>query len=393
MRIAYVNKTAMDSALPAVNFSLQMTYALAEAGADVLLLAQRESGNFLPAQLLERFEYAPLAPLQIKLFTRARKFGLRTNQWFYLWAGRVLRQEHSRQGFSAVLSRDPGALPYLVHWQKKLGVPAFYQPHNFYAALSLRDDPDSRNARKYQWLERRWIPKLNGGLLCILSPQAELYRRIFPGVPIRVFRPGMVRYYGPSGQVDRRLVGYVGSLQLKKGVDFLLRAFSRLQMPGAKLLLIGGRNRQEVTAAEELVRKLGLSGRVEITGWVPFAEVRRHLARIAVGVLPLRDTFYNRYLTAPNKLFDYLSHAVPMVASDLPSIRDIEGVDQVAVLVPPEDESRLAEAIHLLLSDSARWQQMRDFAGQVAPHHIWKKRAGEFLKELARFSLVRHSGR
>lgn len=377
LRVAYVNKVRMDESLPAVNFTLFNTIGLAEAGAETLLYVQKKNAGFSENDLFNRFNCNPPGQLSLFLMPEKRILGIKTNQWFYLSVFRSLRKENLKKNLTAVISRDPGALPYLVRFKKKTGVPVFYQPHNFYLDLSLQPDLNPKNSKKYHLLESRYLKHLTG-LLCLQDSQAAWYRKFLPELPVYAAMPGLVRLHEDRNDLPEGVpvIGYSGSLQLKKGMDTLMKAASLMvqRQIAFRLLLIGGRNEAEIKPVRELARNLDLEKVVTITGWIPFSEVEQHLRTLSAGVIPLTNAFYNRYLTAPNKFFDYLSMGIPVVASDLPAVRDFMTDGMEGFLVTPENEEALADALVRLITDQGLNRKFRKSARETAGKFLWKKR-------------------
>ncbi len=376
--IIYINKVSLDSTLPAVNFSLGNVYGLAQAGASVIFMAQTNDKHFHPQKLYEQFALKPLDNLIIRPWFHRKKWGIRTNQWFYIDAFAQIRQWIRAGKTDAVISRDPGALPYLVRLNRTFQIPVFYQPHNFYWDLSIRDDVNQPNVRKYQSLEKKYIPQLTG-LLCLQQVQADLYQRYLPDFYIANAMPGVLPFNDYSEKKKKYDIGYVGSLQQKKGIDVLLQAFSLLADKSKTMILIGGRHEKELHPIQEKVKQMGLEHRITLTGYVPYHGVRNFLNEIRVGVLPLKNSFYNQYLTAPNKLFDYIGMGIPVIASDLPSIRAFLKQQKDGLLVPPDNAESLAEAIEALLGDSSLYRHLAENVRQAAKIFSWKKRGAAML--------------
>lgn len=382
MRIVYLNKTLMDSSLPAVNFSFNNAYGLADAGCECYLIAQKKSADFTPEILFHDFDVIALDNFNIRLFQKRKRFGIHTNQWFYLDAFEEIKKLHAEKAIDAVISRDPGALPYMARLRRKTGIHVFYQPHNFYVDLSLRPDVNPKNAKKYHLLEKKFIPKMNG-LLCLQDSQAEWYGKYFPAQKIFAAKPGLLKIVPTHDDGYRnRVIGYIGSLQLKKGVDLLLTAFSALRDKNYSLVLVGGRNSAEIEPVARRVRELGLDEQVEITGWLPFSEVEKYLDRISVGIIPLQDIFYNRYLTAPNKLFDYLSRGIPIVARDLPAIRDFMKNGEEGILYDREDPADITNAIEKIFANKSDYSKYSNNALAKAKEYLWKTRAARMLDRI-----------
>lgn len=374
--IIYINKTCFDGMLPSVNFSLHFAYGLACAGARVELTGRRRDPAYTPDRLLESFGLLPHSGLRITLINDIRFLGIRTNQWFYLLVLMRLRRR------TAVISRDPGALPYLVLARRLRGCAAYYQPHNFYADLTLRPDVNPRNAGKYSLLERVFVPCIDG-VLCLQAAQAVWFRASFPAARVRILTPGIVRVEEPSPAVEARVVAYAGSLQPSKGFLELLQAARRLRRQGYRFVLLGGRDDRETARGRAAVREAELDSCVDITGWMPFSRVMARLRAAAAGVVPLRDNFYNRHLTAPNKLLEMLAAGLPAAVADLPSTRAFVSEKDGAIFFTPGDVDGMTTAIIAIASEhgaaaAGRRARVRAAARRLA----WEHRAAEVADAL-----------
>jgi glycosyltransferase involved in cell wall biosynthesis len=114
---------------------------------------------------------------------------------------------------------------------------------------------------------------------------------------------------------------------------------------------------------------------VTITGLLPQPEVARALAGAHILVLPNTPTTISDRYTSPLKLFEYLALGRAIVASDLPSLREVLTHDQTAVLVPAGDSAAWAEQLGALATDSGRRRRLSDAARALAPAFSWDARA------------------
>ena len=99
------------------------------------------------------------------------------------------------------------------------------------------------------------------------------------------------------------------------------------------------------------------------------------LRRASVLALPNPASAISTRFTSPLKLFEYLAAGRAIVASDLPSIREILHNEADALLVPPGDASALAGAIRRLLDDPALAARLARAAFEAAPQYSWDRRA------------------
>lgn len=385
MNIVYLNKVGIDENLPAVNFTIQNAYGLAQAGASCHLFVQKSQSDFDESRIFEDLGLDKLENLSLNVLAKVRRFGIQSNQWFYLNAIKEIRLLHKRCHIDALISRDPGALPYIVNLKKKTNIPVFYQPHNFYLDLKVRPDVNRVNSRKYHLLEKRYISRVTA-LLCLQNSQAEWYRKYLPGMKIFAAKPGLIKIQRSGDEVfGNRLIGYIGSLKTIKGVETILDAMQVLKTEGFKLLIVGGRSTAEIEPIHRRICDLDLDDSVKITGWLPFSEAANHINRMSVGVIPLTDTFYNRYLTAPNKLFDYLSRAIPIVATDLPAIREFIPDGKAGILIKPETPEKLVEAVRGLFISKKYYQKYRRHAAMIAESYLWTSRGSHMMKLMEPF--------
>lgn len=175
-----------------------------------------------------------------------------------------------------------------------------------------------------------------------------------------------------------RLVLYSGHLHAWKGVETLVAAADLLADAGSgadtHVLLLGGRD-EDVAR----FRRQHAGPRVHVLGRVPRAQVASWLKAADVLVLPnVGSSYESRYETSPLKLLEYMASGRPIVASDLPSVRELLD-DSSAVLVPPDDPAALAAGVRATLEDpiAARGRAQRALAA-VGPLD-WSARAQRVL--------------
>jgi glycosyltransferase involved in cell wall biosynthesis len=157
-------------------------------------------------------------------------------------------------------------------------------------------------------------------------------------------------------------------------VDVLLEALARL--PGVRGLIVGGHEKEPDLARMKMVaEQLGIAGRVTFTGWVPPASIPALLAGADVLVLPNPASAISTRFTSPLKLFEYMAARRPIVASDLPAIREVLRHDRTALLVKPGDPDALAAGVQRLLDDPALGEALADSAFADVAEYAWNRRA------------------
>jgi glycosyltransferase involved in cell wall biosynthesis len=186
----------------------------------------------------------------------------------------------------------------------------------------------------------------------------------------------------PSDSSGTPLAAYAGHLYPWKGVDVFVQALSLA--PAVHGLIVGGHPRESDRArVEQLARELGVIDRLEFTGLLPPSDVARQLERASILVLPNVASAISERYTSPLKLFEYLWLGRPIVASDLPALREVLVDEQSALLVPAGDAAALARAFERLVSDPSLARSLGAAARRLAPEFTWAKRASRLELALA----------
>jgi len=174
----------------------------------------------------------------------------------------------------------------------------------------------------------------------------------------------------------------VGRLCEQKGQLLLLEAASRLAAEGVdfELVLVGdGPMRSEI---ESLIARLGLHGRVTITGWASAEQVAAHVESARTLVLP---SFAEGL---PVVLMESLALGRPVISTFTAGIPELVEPGVCGWLVPPGSVDALAAAMRDALSlPVATLEQMgRAGADRVARRHDARANARN-LAELFRISI------
>lgn len=181
-------------------------------------------------------------------------------------------------------------------------------------------------------------------------------------------------------EAHAQVVVYTGGLLAWKGVDVLVEAARRL--PGIQFLIAGGMDAD----VQALSSRAGDLKNVRFDGFQPPERVACYLVAGDLGVVPNRSepAISSRY-TSPLKIFEARAVGLPLVVSDLPSMRDVLDPEE-AVFVAPDLAEDLAVGIRELLGDEVRRSAMARRMREQAPEHTWDARAERLLEWMGRCS-------
>lgn len=224
------------------------------------------------------------------------------------------------------------------------------------------------------------------GIITLTSKLKELIQERFPhsrrisAIPDGV---DLTRYpFQPLPPQGEKLVLYIGSLHPWKGIEGLIKAMTYL--PEVKLRIVGGKPGR-IKELKALALSEGVFNRVEFTGYVAPRDRFEHFAQASVFALPFSKASIASAFTSPLKLFEYMASGRPIVASDLPSLREVLIDGENALLVQPEDPRALAAGIQRVLEDQALAEKLVAQARKDVEQYTWEERGRrivQFIQEV-----------
>jgi glycosyltransferase involved in cell wall biosynthesis len=213
------------------------------------------------------------------------------------------------------------------------------------------------------------------------STRQELIGLGFPAANI-VIVPNAVNttIYAPSADVPqgRALIGHVGRLKKYKSVDHLIRAFEIVlkDIPDARLMIVGDGDFRP--ALEKLAHELAIVDRVVFTGYVSQAQKVRHLNQMSVAVNCSAKEGWGLTVIEANAC------GVPVVASDVPGLRDSVVDEKTGLLYEFGNIEQLAQKITLVLRDENLRKRMRMDALEWGRSFNWEESAKKMIGFLER---------
>lgn len=172
---------------------------------------------------------------------------------------------------------------------------------------------------------------------------------------------------------DQKVALYVGHLYPRKGADTLAQAVSRLD--SVHVGFVGGTD----SDIANFKARYATQPAVKIIGRVPHNRVPLYLRAADVLVLPNsgKDPDSSRF-TSPMKLFEYMASLTPIVASEVPAIKEVLS-DESCFFVAPDDAQALANGIQAVFADTAAADRKAERARELVALYSWTARSRSIL--------------
>jgi len=198
--------------------------------------------------------------------------------------------------------------------------------------------------------------------------------------------------FSPSPLPDRAdripVLLYIGTLADWQGLDIVIKALPKiLEKQSICLYIVGrGRSRQRKMLAKQ-IRKLGVEGSVIVKPAVPHHEIPALIAEADICVAPLGLNDRNVTQGAcPIKVLEYMAAGRPLLASNMPIVRELVREDVDALLFSPNDPDDLARQTLALLNDFELSKRLARSASERALNkftwHESQKKLGKVYERL-----------
>lgn len=363
MRIVYPYNELLPKNKAHDVFIVQECFALAENQCSVTLLFGKGKQN---GSLLEHYQLPPNPHFELRPLPLIRKnnwLRLSWNRPFFAACQKYIAKQ--RPDWVVMSVRKQGA----YHLERKIpGVRYLYEVHEL---LHYNGTPQPKVAREKQMLEQADLITVTTSALkeILLRPPYSIH------TPIEVSPLAVKAAPLPAPLPSSPLIlAYVGQLYQGQGLPLLLEALSQTKQ--VRLKVIGGKP-AEIQDYRALCEKLGIAKRVDWVGFVPPSQISRHLTDVQAFVAPFEASGRMPYV-AHTKLLEYARWGRPLIAPDLPIVRDHFDHNHGALLFEVGNAHSLATSIEALQSEKTL-MRLQEQISHFANAFSWEERAKHYV--------------
>ncbi len=226
---------------------------------------------------------------------------------------------------------------------------------------------------------KRWQQKLHGNIA--VSPAARRYvNNTFPGdyeiIPNGIDFKHFSANVAPLPQyLDGKLnILFVGRLEKRKGLQYLLEAYSKLrwEIPNTRLIVVGPGNPDK--ESYRILSSHNLQD-VDFVGRVSYDDLPRYYASADIFCSPATGAESFGIV-----LLEAMSAGKPVVASDIEGYRGVVTEGEHGLLVPKKDSNALADALGRLARDPELRSKLGGQGKRSAEDYRWEVVAGQVEK-------------
>ena len=183
-------------------------------------------------------------------------------------------------------------------------------------------------------------------------------------------------------------VVYVGLLARNRGISTIIKAVELIKNIDCNIKLIGEfASTEEEVFLTDMVNKYNLNKRITFTGYIPHNEVLELINSASVCLYPFPSLSELEHVS-PIKVFEYMAFGKPVIATNLSGVRIIIEDLYNGILIDPEDEQQLANAIRELKEDIDLRKQLGQNAFESVKHYSWENINSEIVCRLNELKLL-----
>ena len=286
----------------------------------------------------------------------------------------AIKRIYRKEGIDAVYLSGIKPAELFLKLRGKVPVPYIYEVHQIYSEDYPKSDYADREREILKNAHRiiTTTSALKKKLIGVYGLDENKIEVVHLATDIVENEGGLDHNRGLTPEKKTMDLCYFGQLYHLQGIEVAIESLRHIDA-AVRLHIFGGTQKRtdELTSFAE---QTGVAARVVFHGFTAPSELRRTVQELGpVLIMPSLSAGRMDYV-AHSKIYEYLSYGLPIVASDLSSVREVLSEGDAAVLVEPNSTEALAAGIKQVLNDSAVAASLGMHARKLALKYSWEER-------------------
>ncbi len=283
--------------------------------------------------------------------------------------------------FDLLVSNDLDTLLANYMVSKIKSKPLVYDSHEYFTEVP---ELQGRKAKKvWERIEARIFPELKD-IITVNMSIANLYQekygkelKVVRNIPFRKSNIEVLSKADLGIDEQQRIIILQGAgINVDRGAEEAVMAMQDVE--NAVLLIVGGGDVLELL--KSMVVENRLAEKVRFIPRQPIDKLYGYTALADVGLSLDKDTNLNYRFSLPNKIFDYIQCGTPVLASDLPEVKNIIQSFDVGLILEEHAPKSIAKSLELMLNSDFKKTHKAQLE-KAAKELVWENEE-KVLKEI-----------
>lgn len=180
------------------------------------------------------------------------------------------------------------------------------------------------------------------------------------------------------GLNDKYVILFEGTVWKRRGLQVLIEAVNILRNQlNIHLLVVG--DGPYLDSLKEMAHNMNIGPYITFTGWVDPNQLSKYVSASDLGIIPFLRTKVNER-GVPNKLFEYIIHEKPVIASRLKGMNSVFDDDEI-IFFEPGNPIDLAEKIKWCFNnDDLVFEKVQKARSRYEQEYNWNKMKNELYR-------------
>ena len=285
-----------------------------------------------------------------------------------------------------VHAHDLLTLPLGAQIKELIGSKLIYDAHELEVYRNPPMPWHQKNFTKY--LEKKYAKKAD----CIITVNDSIARILEKNLsrkqPVYTIRntPILDSYKGKSLREKlnfsdkEKILIYVGKVSSNRGLEWVIEVLQ--QMPEIHFICVGHQDKQIADNLQIMSKKYNVENRVHLLPPVPHTEVVEFVKDANIGICAINPVTKSYYYSLPNKVFEMSMAGLPVIATDLPEIKNfLDQIDNGYYFTPDKKEKIVSLVQEILKKIENNPEQFNNIATKARTHR-WENESKKLVEVL-----------
>lgn len=271
--------------------------------------------------------------------------------------------------FDLLWSNDLDTLPAFFLASRLRNKPLIFDSHEMFTCVAeLQNNPFAKKV--WQLLEKSMLPHLKY-IATVCESIKDYFKQkynvdavVIRNIPIIDEKNFVVKHY----PLSEKIIVWQGAANIDRSLEDIVEAMKSID---AKLYIVG---RGDVL--EDLKKRIennSLQDKVFLLGRLPFDKMMSLTRRASIGLSLDRPTNENYKISLPNKIFEYIDAATPVICTPLKEIKIVVEKYRTGVFLQTPIRENIVRCVNNLIEDNDTLQRLSDNCVKARRELSWQQ--------------------